>query len=141
MSMLELLLFYLQLASSLRFDPQQVGFNLNENETATDPMDYWGEWANHEYFPSPINWRMPMYTLLLDRFVNGDPTNDNANGTQFEHDMISNQLRHGGDVQGLVDTLDYLQGMGIKVSKPSSRVAESTYRETDPLPFWIAIDK
>jgi alpha-1,3-glucan synthase len=24
------------------------------------------------------------------------------------------QLRHGGDVQGLVDSLDYLQGMGIK---------------------------
>jgi glycosidase len=24
------------------------------------------------------------------------------------------QLRHGGDLQGLVDSLDYLQGMGIK---------------------------
>jgi alpha-1,3-glucan synthase len=24
------------------------------------------------------------------------------------------QLRHGGDIQGLVDSLDYLQGMGIK---------------------------
>lgn len=25
-------------------------------------------------------------------------------------------MRHGGDLQGLVDTLDYLQGMGVKVS-------------------------
>ncbi|CAZ80440.1 unnamed protein product [Tuber melanosporum] len=27
---------------------------------------------------------------------------------------MGNQLRHGGDVKGLVDSLDYLQGMGIK---------------------------
>jgi len=49
--------------------------------------------------------------LILRR----DPTNDNANGTQFEHDILSNQLRAGGDVKGLQDTLDYLQGMGVKV--------------------------
>jgi alpha-1,3-glucan synthase len=57
-----------------------------------------------------------MYTLFIDRWVNGDPTNDNANGTLFEHDPASNQMRHGGDIQGLVDSLDYIQGMGIKVS-------------------------
>ena len=27
---------------------------------------------------------------------------------------MSNQLRHGGDLQGLMDGLDYLQGMGVK---------------------------
>ena len=59
---------------------------------------------------------MPMYTLMLDRFANGDPTNDDANGTQYEHDLGQTQLRHGGDVSGLKDSLDYLQGMGIKVS-------------------------
>lgn len=59
---------------------------------------------------------MPFYTLFLDRFVNGDPYNDNINGTSFEHDLNSNQMRHGGDLQGLIDTLDYLQGMGIKVA-------------------------
>lgn len=57
---------------------------------------------------------MPFYSLFLDRFVNGDPSNDNANGTQFEHDPLSNQLRHGGDVRGLMDSFDYLQGMGIE---------------------------
>lgn len=50
--------------------------------------------------------------------MNGDPENDNINGTQFEHDISSNQMRHGGDVAGLVATLDYLQGMGIKVGFP-----------------------
>ncbi len=102
-------------STALRYDTAQVGFNLNENRTAVDPVDYWGEWDNHTYNPSPSNWRFPFYTLFLDRFVNGDPSNDNANGTVFEHDPMANQLRHGGDVAGFVDSLDYLQGMGIKV--------------------------
>lgn len=109
------LLLLIPAVTTLRYDPDQVGFNLNENETATDPLDYWGEWANHSYTPSPDNWRMPFYTLFLDRFVNGDPANDDANGTQFEHDLMSNQLRHGGDVLGLMDSFDYIQGMGMQV--------------------------
>ncbi|KAL1865860.1 Cell wall alpha-1,3-glucan synthase ags1 [Diaporthe australafricana] len=51
---------------------------------------------------------------MLDKWVNGDPSNDNANGTLFEQDIWSTQLRHGGDIQGLIDSLDYIQGMGIK---------------------------
>jgi len=120
------LLLLVLAAPALRFDPDQIGFNLNENETATDPLDYWGEWTNHSFQPSPANWRIPFYTLFLDRFVNGDPTNDDANGTQFEHDLTSNQLRHGGDVLGLMDSLDYLQGMGVKVSmRPDSTLGIS----------------
>lgn len=53
---------------------------------------------------------MPFYTLFLDRFVNGDPSNDNANDTMYEHDLTSSILRHGGDITGLGDSLDYLQG-------------------------------
>lgn len=102
-------------AFALRYDPQEVLYNLNTNESATDPLDYWGQWDNHTFNPSPSNWRMPMYTLMLDRFANGDPTNDDANGTQYEHDLTQTQLRHGGDISGLQDSLDYLQGMGIKV--------------------------
>jgi len=52
---------------------------------------------------------------MLDRFVNGDPTNDNANGTIYEMDDQETQLRNGGDIKGLMNSLDYLQGMGIKV--------------------------
>jgi alpha-1,3-glucan synthase len=95
--------------------PEYEAYNLNQNPTASSPLEYWGEWEDHVFHPSPENWRMPFYSLFLDRFVNGDPTNDNINGTAFEVDMLSTQLRAGGDISGLVDTLDYLQGMGIKV--------------------------
>ena len=104
-------------ASGWPYDESMLDYNLNTNKDAKSPVEYWGEWPDHKgkYNPSPENWRFPFYTLFLDRFVNGDPTNDNINGTLFEHDLGSNQMRHGGDVAGLVDTLDYLQGMGIKV--------------------------
>jgi len=113
--LLQLLL--VSVVSCLRFDKEFVGYNLNENEAAIDPLDYSGEWKDHTFHPSPKNWRFPFYTLFLDRFVNGDPTNDDINGTVYEKDSQSNQLRHGGDLVGLVDSLDYIQGLGIKVSK------------------------
>jgi len=100
---------------SLPYLPEYEAYNLNQNKTATQPIDYWGEWPDHEFHPSPENWRMPFYTLFLDRFVNGDPSNDNSNGTAFEVDILSNQMRAGGDIRGLMDSLDYLQSIGIRV--------------------------
>jgi len=101
---------------SAPYDPRERDWNLNTNQQAVNPLDYSGEWEGHDFTPSPQNWRFPFYTLILDRFVNGDPTNDDINGTTFEHDVTSNQLRYGGDLSGLVESLDYLQGMGVKVS-------------------------
>jgi alpha-1,3-glucan synthase len=102
--------------SALQYDRSLVSWNLNTAQEATNVLDYAGEWENHQFHPSPENWRFPIYTLMLDRWINGDPTNDNSNGTVFEHDLSETQLRHGGDIRGLKDSLDYLQGMGIKVS-------------------------
>lgn len=104
-----------RVAQSLRYDPEYREHNLNQNEAAIHPLDYSGKWEDHKFKPSPTNWRFPFYTLFIDRFVNGDPSNDNANGTVFEHDITSTQIRHGGDVQGLIDSLDYIRGMGVKV--------------------------
>lgn len=46
--------------------------------------------------------------------MNGDPSNDNANGTAWEQDPTGTVLRHGGDYKGIQDSLDYLQGLGIR---------------------------
>lgn len=99
----------------LKYTLSEVEYNLNVNKTATNPLDYSVE-ERTNYTASPANWRFPFYTVFLDRFVNGDPTNDNANETLFETDMRSTQIRNGGDLQGLVDSLDYIAGMGIKVN-------------------------
>ena len=116
-----LITFVSQFAHALIHVPEEVGYNLNENATAVDPLDYWGEWQNHTFNGSPVNWRFPFYTIFLDKFVNGNLRSDDTN-TVFEHDVMGNQLRHGGDMKGLVNGLDYLHGMGIKVCVVNSGI-------------------
>lgn len=99
---------------ALHFDERYVDFNLNQNAETSEPLEYWGAWPNHTYHASPKNWRFPFYSLLLDHFVNGDPSNDDANGTVYETDFMSTSMRYGGDILGLVDSLDYIYGMGIR---------------------------
>lgn len=114
------LLFYLlallqqQIVLALQYSEEHVAYNLNENKTATEPKHYWGQWDNHTYQPSPSNWRFPFYVMSVDAFVDGDPSNNEANGTVFEHNWMSNQFRFGGDVAGVASDLDYIQGLGIK---------------------------
>lgn len=67
-----------QTAPALRYDERYVDHNLNMNQDTANPLDYYTLYDNHTYFPSPANWRFPFYSFFIDRFVNGDPTNDNA---------------------------------------------------------------
>lgn len=119
---LTVLLSILPAVLALRWHPKDAGYNLNENQTADEPKDYWGEWANHTFHPSPKNWRFPFYVLTLDRFLDGDPTNNDADDSPFEHHWLTDQFRFGGDVEGLLGDLDYIQGMGIKVGTNFSAV-------------------
>ncbi len=55
-----------------------------------------------------------IYFLMPDRFSNGDPGNDRIPGMRdqsLNRDSIF--WRHGGDLQGIIDHLDYLQGLGV----------------------------
>jgi glycosidase len=55
-----------------------------------------------------------IYFLLPDRFSNGDPGNDRVPGMRdqsLNRDSIF--LRHGGDLQGVINHLDYLQSLGV----------------------------
>ncbi|KAJ3541757.1 hypothetical protein NM688_g6042 [Phlebia brevispora] len=84
------------------------------NQNAQSPLEY-STPQRANYTPSPDNWReIPFYTVLLDKFADGDPTNNDWFGTVYEWDWRETQLRFGGDLMGLVSKLDYLQGMGIK---------------------------
>lgn len=93
-----------------------VNYNLNVNKDATDPTQYQAQRPNTTYTPSPQNWRaLPTYTILLDKFADGDPSNNDFFGTMYEFDIRETQLRFGGDLKGLVSRLDYLYGMGVRV--------------------------
>ena len=108
----------LTVASSTFASPYRddlVQYNLNVNQNAQSPLDYQTTRSNTTYTPSPANWRsIPFYTILMDKFADGDPSNNDWFGTAFEYDWRETQLRAGGDLKGLVSKLDYLLGMGIK---------------------------
>ena len=92
-----------------------VDYNLNVNQTAESPLNYYATRPNSTYTPSPANWRaLPIYTILMDKFADGDPSNNDYFGTMYENDWRETQLRYGGDLKGLVSKLDYLYGMGIR---------------------------
>jgi len=55
-----------------------------------------------------------IYLLMPDRFSNGDPSNDSVVGmleTGVNRDSI--YARHGGDIQGVMNHLDYLKDLGV----------------------------
>ncbi|HVX25642.1 MAG TPA: alpha-amylase family glycosyl hydrolase [Parafilimonas sp.] len=55
-----------------------------------------------------------IYLLMPDRFSNGDTTNDRIPGMRdqsLNRDSIF--LRHGGDMQGVINHLDYLKDLGV----------------------------
>ncbi len=55
-----------------------------------------------------------IYLLMPDRFANGDPSNDDLSSMRqngLDRDNVF--YRHGGDLQGVIDHLDYLQDLGI----------------------------
>lgn len=54
-----------------------------------------------------------MYLVMPDRFANGEPSNDEINGMPDKLDRRNNLGRHGGDIQGIIDHLDYLDDMGF----------------------------
>lgn len=54
-----------------------------------------------------------IYLLMPDRFANGDTSNDNIPGMLEDSDRSQPYARHGGDLKGLSDRLDYLQDLGM----------------------------
>jgi alpha-1,3-glucan synthase len=92
-----------------------VSYNLNTNQNAQSVLEYEASRPNTTYTPSPTNWRaLPFYTVLLDKFADGDPTNNDFFNTSFENDWRETGLRYGGDLKGLQSRLDYLYGMGVR---------------------------
>jgi neopullulanase len=54
-----------------------------------------------------------LYLIMPDRFANGNPDNDFVEGMKEKPNRSNKGGRHGGDIQGLVDNLDYIANMGF----------------------------
>jgi glycosidase len=62
------------------------------------------------HVPSPAWQDQVVYFVMTDRFANGDKTNDDQGKGEF--DPSSGDKYSGGDLQGIIDHLDYIQGLG-----------------------------
>lgn len=62
------------------------------------------------HVPSP-DWRdQIIYFVMVDRFADGDP--DNNDQGAGEYDPVSNAHFNGGDLRGLAERVDYIRGLG-----------------------------
>lgn len=54
-----------------------------------------------------------MYLIMPDRFANGDPKNDSLRGFYQGVHRDKPFGRHGGDLQGIINNLDYIRSLGV----------------------------
>ncbi|AWH86937.1 alpha-amlyase [Flavobacterium album] len=54
-----------------------------------------------------------IYLIMPDRFANGNPNNDNDKSMAEKANRSNDGGRHGGDIEGIIKNLDYLQELGV----------------------------
>jgi len=70
--------------------------------------------GNGTAFAAGVNSSDFIYLIMPDRFSNGDPSNDRIAGMRdqtLNRDSIFH--RHGGDIKGMINHIDYLKNLGI----------------------------
>ena len=54
-----------------------------------------------------------IYLIMTDRFADGDTSNNIVKGTLDEYNINNPSGRHGGDIQGIIDHLNYIKDLGV----------------------------
>lgn len=54
-----------------------------------------------------------MYLIMIDRFADGDPSNNDPSQSKGIYDRKNKFYYHGGDLQGVIDRLPYLKDLGV----------------------------
>jgi neopullulanase len=62
---------------------------------------------------APVQASDVMYLIMPDRFANGDARNDNAPGMLEKANREQIDGRHGGDIKGIQNHLDYIKSLGV----------------------------
>lgn len=87
------------------------------------------------YHPSPEDWRdETLYPIVVDRFNKGK-------GAKPFGDPASGVSRHGGNIRGVIDKLDYIKGSGATtiIVSPLTMTVPEAYHGYAPVHF-LAID-
>ena len=79
-----------------------------------------------------------IYLIMSDRFANGNPNNDSTKETIEKADRNNKNGRHGGDIEGIIQHLDYIKELGATAVWPTplcedndERGSYHTYGQSD----------
>lgn len=79
-----------------------------------------------------------VYLIMPDRFANGDASNDTTPLTREMANRQDKDGRHGGDLRGIINHLDYLQQLGVTTlwltpvcTDDDEQVSYHTYAQSD----------
>lgn len=89
-----------------------IGFSKNEEVIINHPYSLLERSPNSKMRNS-FSSADVIYLITADRFANGDPTNDSSHNLKEKVNRKNKDGRHGGDIQGIIDHLDYLEEMGF----------------------------
>ena len=84
------------------------------------------EWTKHTVW----------YQIMLDRFADGDENNEPLEKARWDLDKSTATNFYGGDLQGVIDHLDYLDELGINGIKLSPIFASYSNQKNDPVDFY-----
>ncbi|WP_320054563.1 glycoside hydrolase family 13 protein [uncultured Acetobacteroides sp.] len=106
---------YLALDIAIAPDMKATTFNIeflkNGKKTFVKPYTLKAR-ANDTKTHQGFNSQDVVYLIMPDRFSNGDPSNDNIKGME-QLDRKALFGRHGGDIQGLINHIDYFKNLGV----------------------------
>lgn len=88
------------------------GFLVFENSTGDRFKVPYGIGVKSDVHRESFSTADMIYLVFPDRFANGDPGNDTMPQMQEPADRSVNLGRHGGDIKGIIDHLDYIAGLG-----------------------------
>lgn len=102
------LFVYLDIKASAKPGTMELVFTDNANKTV---LPYELKARNPKPGAMGFNTSDVLYLITPDRFANGDPANDQLEGATANRERPGG--RHGGDIKGITNHLDYLQNLGI----------------------------
>ncbi|MFN2430090.1 MAG: cyclomaltodextrinase N-terminal domain-containing protein, partial [Cryomorphaceae bacterium] len=78
------------------------------------------EFKEKSWIPKGLNPSDFIYLITPDRFANGDLTNDSIPGMK-ESGVDRNEPyhRHGGDIQGMINRIDFMEELGVTAVWPN----------------------
>ena len=78
-----------------------------------------------------------IYLIMPDRFSDGDTSNNIVKGTINEYNINDPSGRHGGDIQGIINHLNYIKNLGVTaiwltpVIENNTKISYHGYATTD----------